>query len=1320
MSGFLPRTLWYHTRDLKLERVAQGEVPGLSDCVVILGEPGMGKTSLLEDLAATPGAAICTARQLINRYDPRSLVGNAELLVVDALDEVPAAGEGDAVDRVLQKLGAAGYPRFVLSCRVADWRAATAVGAIREQYAAQPLELHLEPLTRDQQRTLLVRFTGKADRADALLDHFDRYQLDFLGNPQTLKLIAALPDDEELPRTSSRLLELATAQLRREHKPGNEELPATVALDTAGAAFAALLLTGSSRITSRTAIANLDDGELPFSEVQAIAGDQLERVIRTRLFSVSALGSTYVHRRIGEYLAARRLARWADTSGKRKRLLAMLRSDGRVPASLRGLHAWLALDANLAPDIIAADPMGVIEYGDADVLIPAHAKLLLAALERLSHDNPRFVGWSEYRASALVATPLQEEVRAVIADGSREFGLRKLLLDQLSGDTLTSELRDVLLVLLRDPDEIFSIRKRAGQVLLETDALDWPAELDAIRRQADRMSTRLAFELMNAGNIEAFSDVQIVEIVFAHDGLSLVPAVRGPSDRTIGRYWKFAHKLPPERLDNLLDLFAEYAKALLPRHAGIDENQLLDLLYELVLLRLAHGAPEPWRLWSWIEHFEGQRGYRRDRAEKLADWFRANDEARRAVQCFAMLPERDPKAFRMRAFELSDASPGLAISNDDAIALLDVLDPNDRRDERWREVLWFVRTSGDEGKPIREAAKRFASHRADLIEWVASLAEPQEPKWKRKQDEEARKRRSERAVAYADSRREFIENLSAVEHGEFRFIVGLARAYLNQYRDIGEDQLAHERIASWVGADVADAAHKGFEAFLQLTPPRPSALRIAISHAIGRRWNAADIVVAALAERLRTRAAPFEGVASERLMAGLFEIWRTCIDDHAKIEGLQEAIEIELRARGDVECALRMYIEPQLKKPTTHVDQLYALMRSDAYGRELPPRLAGEWLRRFPNLPAEPESELLDALLVAGRVDDIVPLIGNRLAGNFDDERRRNWDAVQVLVDFEAARDRLGAQPIEHALLWHLRTRGGGRGRDERGSARLSPEQISWIITTFRPLFPSHDHPSGTSSGDVNPWDATEYLRGLALRLGNDLSDESVAALKRLRNAPADGYTDAFKIYFAEQEQARAEQDYVPPTLSELETVIGAGPPTNAIDLQAVLLEALSEIQARLKGDPLDWYRNFFSDDGHHKREEPCRDALLQMLDGKLPGVSLRPEDHGADDKRVDIIAQIEPTVIVPIEVKGQWHRDLWTAADAQLEHLYVNDWRADRGIYLVLWFGEQAKLQAPPGEIAKPTSPDELKAVVEGMSKAAAKGRIAVVVLDLTRPQPL
>ena len=328
-------------------------------------------------------------------------------------------------------------------------------------------------------------------------------------------------------------------------------------------------------------------------------------------------------------------------------------------------------------------------------------------------------------------------------------------------------------------------------------------------------------------------------------------------------------------------------------------------------------------------------------------------------------------------------------------------------------------------------------------------------------------------------------------------------------------------------------------------------------------------------------------------------------------------------------------------------------------------------------------------------------------------------------MDFDNARARLKLDSIEPALLWHLRARGGARRRDDRGSASLSPAQIEWIVLSFRAAFPNHNHPSGVTSGDINPWDASEYLRGLVARLGNDVSDDAIAAMERLRDAAVDGYTDAFKVYAAEQRQARAEQHYVPPTLGQLRNVVEEGPPTTGADLQAVLLDALDEAQARLQGDPLDWYRNFFHPDGprkvgRHKDEEPCRDALLQMLDSRLTGITMRPEDHAADDKRVDIVAEISPHLIVPIEVKGQWNRELWTAADAQLDHLYVNDRRAERGIYLVLWFGGDQTLRSPPNGMPKPTTPDELKQALETTSKAVGSGRVAVFVLDLTRPQAL
>jgi len=79
----------------------------------------MGKSELTKRLKQWDSWARCTARQLLRR-GARPLLGNATTLVIDALDEVGTKAEGDAVDLVLEKLGEAGFPHFVLTCRVAD------------------------------------------------------------------------------------------------------------------------------------------------------------------------------------------------------------------------------------------------------------------------------------------------------------------------------------------------------------------------------------------------------------------------------------------------------------------------------------------------------------------------------------------------------------------------------------------------------------------------------------------------------------------------------------------------------------------------------------------------------------------------------------------------------------------------------------------------------------------------------------------------------------------------------------------------------------------------------------------------------------------------------------------------------------------------------------------------------------------------------------------------------------------------------------------------------------------------------------------------
>jgi MoxR-like ATPase len=93
--SYVPRTLWRETPDGRRERIGEEDLLGLGECLVVLGEPGMGKTRLLRRLADTAGIAACTARQLINRADRFTLLGSGRLIVIDALDEVAARQDVD-------------------------------------------------------------------------------------------------------------------------------------------------------------------------------------------------------------------------------------------------------------------------------------------------------------------------------------------------------------------------------------------------------------------------------------------------------------------------------------------------------------------------------------------------------------------------------------------------------------------------------------------------------------------------------------------------------------------------------------------------------------------------------------------------------------------------------------------------------------------------------------------------------------------------------------------------------------------------------------------------------------------------------------------------------------------------------------------------------------------------------------------------------------------------------------------------------------------------------------------------------------------------
>jgi hypothetical protein len=117
--------------------------------------------------------------------------------------------------------------------------------------------------------------------------------------------------------------------------------------------------------------------------------------------------------------------------------------------------------------------------------------------------------------------------------------------------------------------------------------------------------------------------------------------------------------------------------------------------------------------------------------------------------------------------------------------------------------------------------------------------------------------------------------------------------------------------------------------------------------------------------------------------------------------------------------------------------------------------------------------------------------------------------------------------------------------------------------------------------------------------------------------------------------------------------------------------------------------------------------------------ISVLPEIQHGDQKRSDIgLLSHTPntqSLLLPIEVKGDWHPELRRAGYEQLGKLYASDPRCfGQGIYLVLWTGEKVNLKDKAGK--KISTAQQLRHDLQEITNdRAAHSIIHVFVLDIS-----
>jgi hypothetical protein len=388
-------------------------------------------------------------------------------------------------------------------------------------------------------------------------------------------------------------------------------------------------------------------------------------------------------------------------------------------------------------------------------------------------------------------------------------------------------------------------------------------------------------------------------------------------------------------------------------------------------------------------------------------------------------------------------------------------------------------------------------------------------------------------------------------------------------------------------------------------------------------------------------------------------------------------------------------------------------------------------LRQFPNAGGFLLDKLFDGVFTTPDahskfliIADLV-LTGVTPVGQLQHDK---WLAAAYLLApkrYEAQIDTITAQ--RPAIIFNLRDRTGFGSLEKQQPATLTLPQVEFLCRLTGMHYPETGYPVGVFHGNTNAWDAAEYCRKLIDELSSKSSQAASAALKRLE---ADSRVASYKLHLrhalANQERRQRETEYERPDWRSTIEALSNRAPATVGDLHALLLDQLEDLCVRIARDNTDVYKSFWNLDSHSRLERPrpeeaCRDTLVMLLRPALTrkGVTAEPEGHMVADKRADISAAM-PGRKVLCELKRDYHADIWTAADQQLERFYVHDPEAHGfGIYGVFWFGDKRPSPIPkhPDGLATPKSASELEQMLRHRVPADRRSRIAVIVIDVSGP---
>jgi hypothetical protein len=425
-----------------------------------------------------------------------------------------------------------------------------------------------------------------------------------------------------------------------------------------------------------------------------------------------------------------------------------------------------------------------------------------------------------------------------------------------------------------------------------------------------------------------------------------------------------------------------------------------------------------------------------------------------------------------------------------------------------------------------------------------------------------------------------------------------------------------------------------------------------------------------------------------------------------------------------VSKVLITYASESFKAQKEYVDGIYPLATNAAYmkvARLSVPNL----LISFPTRNRANQLNQLSSLLRSAlkyEMPELPSIVAKKLKlTSLDPAQRVYFLLTGMLIDPEQYEQKLWHFVGESwQRIKHISDFLGSRLSDLPMDFTLSANTFGKLIEIQTP-FAEVDWPmgGGAVSQAMNLGDHVKGLIGKLTALGTSDSLEEINRLLELTTL------EKIKRHLLSSKheviQRLRANTFCHPNLTTVATILSNKSPISPADLQAIVLDHLDQIATDIRTSNSDLFRQFWTEgsENKHKSENSCRDALLAMLRGHLEplGIDSQPEFDYVNDKRADIRVSYRNTIIVPIEIKGEWHPELWRAVQSQLIPQYTKQEETDGfGIYLVIWIGGSEQPTARDNG-RRPTSPLDLESRLHNHLPKTDQQRIAVRVLNVTRP---